>query len=170
SGRPADPDPTKDTVRYHDLPIAPLFPFGHGLSYARFDYSNFSVSRAAVPADGEEIVSVTVRNSSNVAGDEVVQLYAHDPVASVSRPIEELRGFRRISLAPGEAKRVSFTLTPAQMAIWDAGRWKIEPGEIGLMVGSSSADIRARGSVEIASGGFGTEPAAAIPTPVTETP
>ncbi|HEX4737289.1 MAG TPA: glycoside hydrolase family 3 N-terminal domain-containing protein [Allosphingosinicella sp.] len=170
SGRPADPDPTKDTVRYHDLPITPLFPFGHGLSYARFDYSGFSVSRASVPADGEVNVSVTVRNASEVAGDEVVQLYVHDPVASVSRPIRELRGFRRIALAPGEAKRVSFTLSPAQMAIWDASRWKIEPGEIDLMVGSSSADIRARGSFRIANAGFGTEPAAAIPTPSQETP
>ncbi|HEY1607200.1 MAG TPA: glycoside hydrolase family 3 N-terminal domain-containing protein [Allosphingosinicella sp.] len=168
SGRPADADLTKDSVRYHDLPIGPLFPFGHGLSYARFDYSDFRVSRA--PANGEVTVSVTVRNSSQVAGDEVVQLYAHDPVASVSRPIEQLRGFRRIALAPGQAKSVSFTLRPAQMAIWDAGRWKIEPGEIDLMVGSSSADIRARGSFRIASAGFGTEPAAAIPTPSQEIP
>jgi beta-glucosidase len=91
-------------------------------------------------------VSVTVRNSGAVAGDEVVQLYAHDPVASVSRPIEELRGFRRVALAPGEAKRIIFTLRPEQMAIWDSGRWKIEPGEIELMIGASSADIRARGS------------------------
>ncbi|MDB5692027.1 MAG: beta-glucosidase, partial [Alphaproteobacteria bacterium] len=146
SGRPADPDLAKDSVRYHDLPITPLFPFGHGLSYARFDYSGLRVSRASVPANGTVDVSVTVRNSGAVAGDEVVQLYAHDPVASVSRPIEELRGFRRVALAPGEAKRITFTLRPEQMAIWDSGRWKIEPGEIELMIGASSADIRARGS------------------------
>jgi beta-glucosidase len=170
SGRPADPDLTKDTVRYHDLPITPLFPFGHGLSYTGFDYSGLTVSRASVPANGEVTVSVTIRNAGAVAGDEVVQLYVHDPVASVSRPIEELRGFRRIALAPGEAKRVSFTLRPEQMAIWDAGSWKIEPGEIELMIGSSSADIRARGSFRIATAGRGAAPAAAIPTPTREAP
>src|SRR4051812_12952532 len=74
-GRPADPDLTKDSVRYHDLPIMPLFPFGHGLSYTHFDYSGFSVSRSPVPSNGEVTVSVTVRNASAVAGDEVVQLY-----------------------------------------------------------------------------------------------
>ncbi|HEX5184166.1 MAG TPA: beta-glucosidase BglX [Allosphingosinicella sp.] len=167
SGRPADADLTRDTVRYHDLPIGPLFPFGHGLSYARFDYSDFRISRASLPAEGV-VASVTVRNSSRVAGDEIVQLYVHDPVASVSRPIEQLRGFRRIALAPGRAKRVSFTLTPAQMAIWDSGRWRIEPGEIDLMVGASSADIRARGRFRIASAGFGTGPAAAVATPSQE--
>jgi beta-glucosidase len=170
SGRPADPDLTKDTVRYHDLPITPLFPFGHGLSYARFDYSDFRIGRASVPADGEVEVIVTVRNAGAVAGDEVIQLYIHAPVASVSRPIEELRGFRRIALAPGEAKRIGFTLRPEQMAIWDAGRWKIEPGEIELMVGSSSADIRARGAFRIDSAGWGSAPAAAIPTPTSEAP
>jgi beta-glucosidase len=170
SGRPSDPDLAKDSVRYHDLPITPLFPFGHGLGYARFDYSGFSVSRASVPAHGEVTVGVTVRNTSGVAGDEIVQLYVRDPVASVSRPLQELRGFRRVALAPGEAKRISFTLRPEQMAIWDAGRWKIEAGEIDLMIGSSSADIRARGAFHITTAGWGSAPAAAIPTPTSEAP
>ena len=111
-----------------------------------------------------------MRNSGARAGEEVVQLYAHDPVASVSRPIEELRGFRRIALAAGEAKRVSFTLSPAQFAIWDSGHWRIEPGEIQLMVGASSADIRGRASFRIATPGEGREPAAAIFTPSSEEP
>jgi beta-glucosidase len=170
SGRPADPDLAKDSVRYHDLPITPLFPFGHGLGYARFDYSGFSVSRASVPAHGEVTVGVTVRNTSGVPGDEIVQLYVRDPVASVSRPLQELRGFRRVALAPGEAKRISFTLRPEQMAIWDAGRWKIEAGEIDLMVGASSADIRARGAFHITTAGWGSAPAAAIPTLASEAP
>ncbi|WP_129791883.1 glycoside hydrolase family 3 N-terminal domain-containing protein [Sphingosinicella sp. CPCC 101087] len=164
SGRPADPDITRDTVRYHDLPVTPLFPFGHGLSYTSFDYGSLAVDRASV-APGESVtISVTVRNAGRVAGDEVVQLYARDPVASVSRPVQELRGFRRIALAPGKAKRVSFTLTPAQFAIWDDGRWRIEPGEIQLMVGSSSADIRSRGAFRIAAEGEGHAPAAALAT------
>ena len=100
----------------------------------------------------------------------MVQLYAHDPVASVSRPIQQLRGFRRIALAPGAARRISFTLSPAQFAIWDSGRWRIEPGEIQLMIGSSSADIRGRASFRIAAAGEGSEPAAAIFTPSSEEP
>ena len=167
SGRPADPDPARDTVRYRDLPITPLFPFGHGLSYTDFTYSDFAVQPLA---NGSFRATVTVRNNGTRAGDEVVQLYAHDPVASVSRPIQELRGFRRVALTPGEAKRISFTLTPAQFAIWDAGHWRIEPGEIQLMVGASSADIRGRASIRIAAAGEGREPAAAIFTPSSEEP
>jgi beta-glucosidase len=167
SGRPADPDPAHDTTRYRDLPITPLFAFGHGLSYTRFTYSDFAVRPLA---GGAFQASVTVRNDGGRDGEEVVQLYAHDPVASVSRPIQELRGFRRVTLAAGEARRIGFTLTPAQFAIWDAGRWRIEPGEIQLMVGASSADIRGRASFRIAAGGEGREPAAAIFTPTSEEP
>jgi beta-glucosidase len=168
SGRPADPDLTKDTARYHDLPITPLFPFGHGLSYSRFDYSDLRLSRTAVDLSQPVTVSITVRNAGAVPADEVVQLYVRDPVAKVARPVQELRGFRRISLAPGAAKRVSFTLRPQQFAYWDNGRWRIEAGDIDLMVGSSSADIRARGKLRIRQAGFGREPAAAIATTVTE--
>jgi len=143
------------------------FPFGPGLSYTEFTYSDFAVGRLA---NGSFRATVTIRNSGARAGDEVVQLYAHDPVASVSRPIQELRGFRRVALAPGEAKRISFTLSPAQFAIWDAGRWRIEAGEIQLMVGSSSADIRGRAAFRIAAPGEGREPAAAIFTLSSEEP
>jgi beta-glucosidase len=167
SGRPAEDDPARDTTRYRDLPITPLFPFGHGLSYTSFAYSDFAVR----PLPGGSFrVTITIRNGGARAGDEVVQLYAHDPVASVSRPIQELRGFRRVALAPGEAKRISFTLTPAQFGIWDSDHWRIEPGEIQLMVGASSADIRGRASIRIATPGEGSEPAAAIFTPSSEEP
>jgi beta-glucosidase len=167
-GRPADPDLAKDSVRYHDLPITPLFPFGHGLSYTRFDYGDLVLSRASVAPRGEVRASINVRNAGSVAGDEVVQLYLHDPVASVSRPIQQLRGFRRIALRPGQAKRVTFSLRPEQMAYWDSGKWKIEPGRIEVMVGSSSADIRARGEFTISAAGWGAEPAAAIATASSE--
>jgi beta-glucosidase len=168
SGRPADPDLTKDTARYRDLPITPTFPFGHGLSYTSFTYSDFRLSSPELRSGDELRVSITVRNSGAVAGDEVVQLYMRDPVASVARPVKELRGFRRISLEPGQARRVSFTLRPEQFAIWDAGKWRVEPGAIELMVGSSSADIRARASFRIAETAEGTRPAAAIITPTFE--
>jgi beta-glucosidase len=170
SGRPADPDLALDTVRYRDLPVTPLFAFGHGLSYTRFTYSGLTLSRTSVAPGGSVAVSVVVRNSGARAGEEVVQLYARDPVASVSRPVQQLRGFRRIALAPGEAKRVTFTLTPAQFALWDNGRWRIETGEIRLTTGASSANIRASGAFRITAPGWGREPPAAILTPTSEVP
>jgi beta-glucosidase len=156
TGRPANADLTIDSARYHDLPIGPLFPFGHGLSYTRFEYGALEVSGMRV--------SVAVTNVGKLVGTEVVQLYVHDPVASIERPVKELRGFARVRLEPGKARRVTFTLTPDQFAIWKAGKWVIEPGRIDLMVGSSSEDIRATGHIEIATRGEGKAPAAAIAT------
>ncbi|WP_077355477.1 beta-glucosidase BglX [Brevundimonas sp. LM2] len=170
TGRPAAEDLVRDTARYRDQPITPLFAFGHGLSYASFDYSDLRLSTTEVAADGSVEVSVTVRNVSDVAADEVVQLYVRDPVAAVSRPVQELRGFRRVAFVPGEAKRVRFTLTPAQVAFWDPDGWRIQTGEIQVMVGASSADIRARAAFTITSEGVSDIPAAAIATPSSEEP
>ena len=168
TGRPADPDLAKDTVRYHDLPITPLYPFGHGLSYSEFRYSDLAQSTAAV-APGERIdISISVENVGGVASDEVVQLYVRDPVASIARPVLELRGFKRIELAPGARKRVTFSLTPEQLAFWSPkGTWLIEAGRIDFWVGASSADLRAQGSFEITRTHVGNAPASALPTRVT---
>ena len=111
-----------------------------------------------------------MRNTADVAADEVIQLYVRDPVAAVSRPVQELRGFRRVAFAPGEAKRIRFALTPAQLAFWDADRWRIQSGAVQVMIGASSADIRARGQFTITSDAVGDIPAAAIPTPSVEEP
>ncbi len=167
TGRPADPDLKKDTVRYHDLPITPQFAFGHGLSYSEFRYSDLSQNTKAV-GPGERIdISITVENTGGVASDEVVQLYVRDPVASVARPVLELRGFKRIDLAAGARKRVTFSLTPEQFAFWSArGQWLIEAGRIDFWIGASSADLRANGSFEITKTHTGTAPAAALPTRV----
>jgi beta-glucosidase len=167
TGRPADADLTKDTVRYHDLPITPQFAFGHGLSYSEFRYGDLAQSTRIV-APGEHIeISIDVANTGGVASDEVVQLYVRDPVASVARPLLELRGFKRIELGPGARKRVSFTLTPEQFAFWSArGEWLIEAGRIDFWIGASSADLRASGSFEITKTHTGTAPAAAVPTRV----
>jgi beta-glucosidase len=170
TGRPAAEDLVRDTARYRDQPITPLFAFGHGLSYARFDYSDLRISQTEVTAEGQVDVSVVVRNTSAIPADEVVQLYVRDPVAAVSRPVQELRGFRRIALAPGEAKRVRFTLTPAQFAFWNPDGWRIQSGAIQVMVGASSADIRARGEFAITTEGASAVPAAAIATPSAEEP
>ena len=162
TGRPANPDLAIDSARYRDVDVGPLFPFGHGLSYSRFDYGPLSIQERAVAA----VVTVTVTNVGAVAADEVVQLYVRDPVASIARPVLELRGFHRLSLAAGERRTVSFTLAHAQLALWKAGAWVIEAGVIDVLVGSSSADIRARGRFQIGAASEGKLPAASILTAV----
>ena len=133
---------------YVDMPGKPLFPFGHGLSYTEFKYSNLNID--VNEEEGKVVVSVDVENISNREGDEVVQLYIHDAVASVARPIKELKGFKRITLKPGEKKTVTFTLTLDDLAFYDINmRRVVEPGVFEVMVGSSSEDIRLRGEFEI---------------------
>ena len=129
SGRPADPA-DKYTSKYLDLPSGPLFPFGFGLSYTRFEYSDLQVKGMAVSAN--------IRNSGTRAGEEIVQLYVNKPAASVSWPVKLLKGFQRVSLAPGETKRVTFELTRDQLARWTAGGWSFEPGEYKVWIGPDS--------------------------------
>jgi len=165
SGRPASEDLATDTVRYRDQPTTPLYAFGHGLSYTTFAYGPLSLDRAGVSADGGTVtVSVPVTNTGSRAGDEVVQLYMRDPVASVSRPVKQLRGFRRVTLQPGETRRVSFSLNAAHFALWGlGGGWVIEPGRIELMAGSASDAIHARGELTIEGRGGGAMSPASIP-------
>jgi len=167
TGRPADPDLAKDTVRYHDLPITPLYPFGFGLSYSEFKYTDLAQSTGKIGAGERVDISITVENVGGVASDEVVQLYIRDPVASIARPVLELRGFKRIELGAGQKKRVTFSLTPDQFSFWSArGQWLIEAGRIDFWIGASSADLRASGSFEILKTHAGTVPATALPTRV----
>ncbi len=135
---------------YADGPATPLFAFGHGLSYTRFEYSELALSRSRAGA-GEQIeIACEVRNAGSRAGEEVAQLYVHDLVGSVTRPIRELRGFARIPLAPGERKRVVFELAIDALTFLDESmRLVVEPGEIEVMLGASSVDIRLRGRFEI---------------------
>jgi beta-glucosidase len=139
---------------YLYLKGVPLFPFGHGLSYTDFRYSNLRLSAKQIRPDGKLTVSVDVRNTGRRAGDEVVQLYVRDVQSSVPRPAKELRGFERISLRPGETRRVSFPLPAAKLAFYDvqAHAFRVEPGAFEVMVGSSSADIRERGEFRVADG------------------
>lgn len=165
SGRPASEDLASDTVRWRDQPIAPLWAFGHGLSYTTFDYGPLTLDRATISAIGGTVtVSVPVTNTGPRAGDEVVQLYMRDPVASVSRPVMQLRGFRRVALQPGETRRVHFTLTAAHFALWaQAGAWIVEPGTIELMAGSASDAIHARATLTIEGENVGDRSPASIP-------
>jgi beta-glucosidase len=135
---------------YVDGSHLPLWPFGHGLSYTRFDLGALEVDRRTVDPGGEVAVSVDVGNVGEREGDEVVQLYVRDVEASVTRPVKELRGFARVRLAAGERRRVTFRLAAEQLAFTDLdGRLVVEPGRIALMVGTSSADLPCRAEIEI---------------------
>jgi beta-glucosidase len=121
----------------------PLFPFGFGLSYTTFDISAPHLSATQVKAGDSVTVSVDVRNTGKVAGDEVVQLYLHDVVSSVTRPIKELKGFKRVTLAPGESKTVQFTLDREAFALWNQEMKRVvEPGAFEIMVGPNSVDLK----------------------------
>jgi beta-glucosidase len=138
TGRPPDAR-NKYTSKYLDVPWTPLYPFGHGLSYTRFDVSNLRLSAARIRPDGEIVASVEVENTGGRAGDEVVQLYLRDVVASVTRPVQALAGFQRVGLGPGEKRTVSFTLRSAQLGFYDREmKWVVEPGLFRVRVGTSS--------------------------------
>src|SRR5580704_3013443 len=131
--------------------VEPLFPFGYGLSYTKFDYSDLKVSPDHV-ASGEPVeVSLRVHNGGSRSGAEVVELYVHDGHSSVDRPTQELKGFRRVDLAPGETKDIHFTLDRGAMAFYSTAKknWVAEPGQFDVLVGSSSRDIKLKGSFNL---------------------
>jgi len=135
---------------YLDCPREPRYYFGHGLSYTEFAYSNLQINKEAYEPDEQVVVTVDVSNIGDVDGEEVVQLYVHDPYASIVRPVQELVGFIRVSLAAKETKTVKFEINLSQLAFIDENmRWKVEAGEIEVLVGASSNDIRQRGSFHI---------------------
>lgn len=136
---------------YVELSAKPLFPFGYGLSYTSFEYANLRLDRQEVAPVGRLAIVVDITNTGARAGDEVVQLYVHDVRASVTRPVKELKGFVRVGLAPGETRSVTFELDARQLGFYDARmHYVVEPGEVEVMVGSSSQDIRLRGTFAIA--------------------
>ncbi|MGJ5895417.1 glycosyl hydrolase [Streptomyces sp. V2] len=133
-----------------NLDPTPAYPFGHGLSYTEFAYADLTLGAAEIPTDGEAEISCLVRNTGDRAGAEVVQLYTADPVAQLPRPVIQLTGFARVSLTPGEERRVTFRLHTDRLAYTGPDLHRIvEPGEITVMVGSSSADIRLTGALQL---------------------
>lgn len=122
----------------------PLYPFGYGLSYTRFEYSNVKISQEILPANGSIAVTAEVKNTGGRDGDEVVQLYVQWPDSKVVRPIKALKGFNRINLKAGETKTVTFTLNAAALAWWNDSLpgWEVEAGRVNLLIGASSQDIR----------------------------
>jgi beta-glucosidase len=133
-------EPENQARRYWDETGTPLFPFGHGLSYGRFDYANLAVDPPAAAADGTVTVSVEVTNSADREADEVVQLYLHQRHGGASRPVRELKGFRRITLAAGESRTVSFPVGPDERRYWNAAArdWVIDASTFDVWVGGDS--------------------------------
>jgi beta-glucosidase len=129
----------------------PLFPFGHGLSYTTFKYSNLKLSAKKISADGSVEIQFDVKNTGPRAGDEVPQLYVHQQKSNVKVPAKELRGFERIHLEPGETKMVAFTLPASKLALWDETThgFIVQPGEFNIFVGASSADIRLKNKISV---------------------
>ena len=129
-------------MHYMDSTREPLYPFGWGLSYTTFEYSNLSVSPDSIVTSGSVEVSVQVTNTGKVRGDEVVQLYIRDEVSSVTRPVKELKGFRRITLDPGEMQTVEFTLGQDAFSFLNRDmKLVVEPGTFKIMVGGNSVDL-----------------------------
>ena len=130
---------------------APLYPFGYGLSYTTFGYSNLKVSSTELKKGGTIQVNVQVKNTGNRAGDEVVQLYVQHPKSAVEHPIKELKGFQRVTLKPGESKTIMIPLKTESLAWWNEKQdgWELESGPINILVGASSSDIRLQRSVKI---------------------
>jgi beta-glucosidase len=141
TGRPPEAE-NRYTSKYIDTPWTPLFPFGFGLSYTKFKISDLQLSAPRIDANGKLTVSVEVENVGRRAGDEVVQLYIRDPVASMTRPVKELKGFQRVTLQPGEKRRIEFVLDREHLGFWNREmRYVVEPGEFRVMVGANSVDV-----------------------------
>jgi beta-glucosidase len=144
TGRPSSDDSPKFQSNYLDAPNAPLFPFGFGLSYTTFSYSNILLNKSTVKKNENIIVTTTVTNTGKFDGEEVVQLYIKDLVGSITRPIKELKGFEKIMLKAGESKKVEFILTDKELGFYTSeGKFIVEPGEFLVMVGTNSKDVAA---------------------------
>ena len=135
---------------YVDASTSPAFEFGYGLSYTTFDFSNLRIEPKRVTLTGKTSIKVDIKNTGSRAGEEVVQLYVNDVVASITRPVKELRGFKRIALEPGETKTVEFELSTEMLSFYDKDmKLTVEPGIFKVMVGHSSKDISLEDDLEV---------------------
>jgi beta-glucosidase-like glycosyl hydrolase len=140
---------------YVDMPGTPLYPFGYGLSYTHFHLSDLRIDPAQINTGGDAKVSVDVENVGERAGEETVQLYLHERYAPVSTPVKQLRGFDKVALQPGQKKTATFTLTPKDLQLLDRNmHWVVVPGTFDIMVGTSSADIVLKGTLQVNSSGL----------------
>jgi beta-glucosidase len=135
---------------YADMPATPLYPFGYGLSYTKFEYSALRIDPAEIHPAGVAHVSVDVKNGGERAGEETVQLYLHEAYAPVSTPVKQLRGVERVALKPGETKTATFALIPEDLQLLDRDmHWVVVPGDFEIMVGRSSDDIPLKGTLRV---------------------
>jgi beta-glucosidase len=143
TGRPYDGNTAnKYTSRYLDISNDPLYPFGYGLSYTTFSYSDVRLDQTNLANNETLSAAVTVTNTGSYAGEEIVQLYITEPVASVTRSVEDLRGFQKISLAPGESKEVAFKITPDALKFYNSElRYDWEPGDFIIRIGPNSQQL-----------------------------
>lgn len=144
TGRPFHPgDSPKFKSDYLDVSNDPLYPFGYGLSYTTFSYSDITLSNKNLKAGGKITASVNVTNTGTRKGKETVQLYIRDMVGSISRPVKELKGFQQITLAPGESKNVSFTISVDDLKFYNSNlKYVYEPGDFKVFIGTNSADVK----------------------------
>ncbi|OFY13917.1 MAG: beta-1,3-glucosyltransferase [Bacteroidetes bacterium GWE2_42_24] len=142
--------PTGRNDDYGNLTGKPLFPFGFGLSYTQFSYSDMIIDKPFIGDNENVSLSFILKNTGNIAGEEVVQLYIKDLLASTARPLLELKGFQRVPLNPGESKTIRFILTPDMLKMLNEKmQWVVEPGDFRILIGASSVDIRLRGTVTV---------------------
>ena len=151
TGRPnADPALENYKARFRDITNSALYPFGHGLTYGKIGYSDFTVSAPAMGMNGEITVSARITNSGRHTAEEVVQLYTHDRVASITRPVRELKAFRKIKLAPGQSEVVSFTIKPANLQFYGVNdRPVVEPGTFDVWIAPSAEAAGLKGTFEL---------------------
>jgi beta-glucosidase len=143
TGRPLSKWFSKFQSNYIDVSNEPLYPFGYGLSYTKFEYSDFALSSTQLKGNQKLMATVTVKNIGAVTGKEVVQLYIRDIVGSATRPIQELKGFQKIELAPGESRKVSFEITPELLKFYNTDlKYDWESGDFNIMVGTNSRDVK----------------------------
>ena len=142
TGRPMDSN-NKFTSKYLDISNDPLYPFGYGLSYTTFEYGDIKLSKSKLKGDEKLTVSVTLTNTGKVAGEEVVQLYIQDPAASISRPVKELKNFKKVLLQPGEKKDINIEITTNDLKFYNSDlKYDWEPGDFVIYIGSNSRDVK----------------------------
>ncbi|HUE21746.1 MAG TPA: glycoside hydrolase family 3 C-terminal domain-containing protein [Bryobacteraceae bacterium] len=135
---------------YADMPATPLYPFGYGLSYTQYEYSNLRIDPPQIHSEGVARVSVQVKNTGDRAGTETVQLYIHETTGPVATPVKQLRGFERVDLKPSETANVTLTLTPEDLQLLDRDmHWRVAPGDFEIMVGKSSEDLPLKGVLKV---------------------
>src|SRR5690606_18202433 len=142
TGRPGNPNERYNS-KYFDLPLTPLYPFGFGLSYTTFEYSDIELSKSKINIEDSITISVKVKNTGKYDGEEVVQMYIQDLVGSVTRPVKELKGFKKIMLKRNEEKTISFNISEKDLRFTTADmKFKSEPGFFKVYVGTNSADVK----------------------------